>query len=564
MSAVSCQVSAWILEELEHADPPLQLLIRNLPVGLEQLRDPTRHIDWDVFATLCERLEALLGGRPALEVAARQVAAQRLAAGETNAAARLTDPRQAYWLATRWVGPSLFSHLSWSLSDLPDGRLELRVETPPSQRPCPQLFVLLEAALAALPRLLHQPLARVDLDAGERRGVFTICCEAGPERAEAELSPDAWRLSWERYEAIAQSSGDVILEISSDGEVLFATSNVREVLGYDAQELTRTLPARLLHPDDHPDLFERIGKVLQTGDPGQMSYRIRHPEGGWRHIETTASALRSSAGEVRAVLVSRDVSDRKEVEAALLHSQQQLHHAQKMEAIGRLAGGVAHDFNNLLTVITGYADSLLQGLGAEHPLRDEVEQILRAAERGGGLTRQLLAFGSRQILQPQLVDLNALVADIDRLLRRLIGAQVEIVTSLDAELWPVKVDRSQLEQLIVNLAVNARDAMPRGGRLSVATGTARVPRNAGPWHPGVAPGEWVTLAVQDTGVGMEAATVDRIFEPFFTTKASGEGTGLGLATVYGIVQQSGGEIRVESRSGQGSTFTVYLPRADET
>jgi CheY-like chemotaxis protein len=234
-----------------------------------------------------------------------------------------------------------------------------------------------------------------------------------------------------------------------------------------------------------------------------------------------------------------------------------------MEAIGRLAGGVAHDFNNLLTAITGYADLLLDEIGEADEMRADAEEILRAAERAADLTRQLLAFSRRQVLLPKVLDLNALVADVERLLRRLIGEDIELVTFLEGRLPHVKLDPGQLEQLVINLAVNARDSMPRGGRLNISTGDLEIPANGDASHPGITPGHYVTFSVQDTGVGIEPEALSKIFEPFFTTKEAGQGTGLGLATVYGIIQQSGGEIRVESELGTGSTFTVYLPQVNE-
>jgi CheY-like chemotaxis protein len=233
-----------------------------------------------------------------------------------------------------------------------------------------------------------------------------------------------------------------------------------------------------------------------------------------------------------------------------------------MEAIGRLAGGVAHDFNNLLTAITGYGDLLLEEIGDAEHLRNDVEEIIGAAERAAGLTRQLLAFSRRQVLTPKVIDLNSLVANIERLLRRLIGEDIELSTCYDAERPWVRLDPGQLEQLVMNLAVNARDAMPQGGRLEIETASITIRGEHNGAHPGVAPADYVTVTVRDTGIGMTSQIVSKIFEPFFTTKDSGKGTGLGLSTVYGIIRQGGGEIRVESQPGQGSVFTVYLPQVD--
>jgi signal transduction histidine kinase/ActR/RegA family two-component response regulator len=235
-----------------------------------------------------------------------------------------------------------------------------------------------------------------------------------------------------------------------------------------------------------------------------------------------------------------DVTDRR-------HLEEELKQSQKMEAVGRLAGGIAHDFNNLLTAITGYGELALAKLDDESPVRENVFEMKRAGERAAGLTRQLLAFSRRQVLQPEVVDVNGVVVELERMLGRLLGAQIEFVTDLDPRLGSTKADPGQLEQVVMNLALNARDAMPRGGRLTIATRNDRS-------------GDFVVLEVSDTGEGMDAATLEQVFEPFFTTKPAGEGTGLGLSTVYGIVKQTGGDVTVDSQPGRGTKMRVFLPR----
>jgi signal transduction histidine kinase/CheY-like chemotaxis protein len=254
--------------------------------------------------------------------------------------------------------------------------------------------------------------------------------------------------------------------------------------------------------------------------------------------------------------INRDTDERKRVE-------QQLRQAQKMEAVGRLAGGVAHDFNNLLTAITGYSDLMLRRLGEEDSLRSNVEEIRKAASRATALTRQLLAFSRKQMQQLKILNLNSIVSELDKMLQRLIGEDIQLTTTLDPQLGQTKADPGQIEQVIMNLVVNARDAVSMGGKITIETANVYLNNEYVQSHLGARAGRYVMLAVSDTGAGMDDETKSHIFEPFFTTKEAGKGTGLGLATVYGIVKQSNGYISVESEVGQGTAFKVYLPRVDE-
>ena len=273
-----------------------------------------------------------------------------------------------------------------------------------------------------------------------------------------------------------------------------------------------------------------------------------------RRVEERTAALGHANQELR-----REIAERQAAETERSRLEDELRHAQKMEAVGRLAGGIAHDFNNLLTAVQGYAELLLHSL-ADSPLRPDVEEIYRASERAAMLTRQLLAFSRRQILSPENLDLNARVLEMSRMLGRLIGEHISVDLRLAPDAWSVRADAAQLEQAIVNLGVNARDAMPQGGHLTIETANREL---AGPeaQELGVQPGAYVTLLVRDSGSGITPDVKPRIFDPFFTTKPMGQGTGLGLAMVYGFVRQSGGAIEVESEPGRGSTFTLFLPRA---
>lgn len=279
-----------------------------------------------------------------------------------------------------------------------------------------------------------------------------------------------------------------------------------------------------------------------------------------RSYECNVVPLRTGPGEIVGALgLALDVTERGNVERALHDQAEALRHSQKMEAVGRLAGGVAHDFNNLVTVIKGYCDLISRKLGPGHDVQDWFEEIKNSANRAAALTSQLLAFSRKQVLEPRVLDLNELLVDMNRLLRRIIGEHIELQVDLAPNLGNVKVDKGQFEQVIMNLAVNAYDAMPRGGRLSVKTENRAVTGTENGHVGQLLPGEYVMISVADDGEGMTPEVLSRVFEPFFTTKEVGKGTGLGLATVYGIITQSGGTIDVESRTGEGSTFRIYLP-----
>ena len=330
---------------------------------------------------------------------------------------------------------------------------------------------------------------------------------------------------------------------------------MERILGYPPADLPGLNAFDLIHPDDRSLAEGKFRRSLETGTKfEQLEARVRHRDGSWRTLSFIGRPLPPETGMQGLIINARDLTDRQQLEA-------QLRVSQKMEGIGRLAGGIAHDFNNLLTAILGYSELMEAQLPDDEDLRSSLREIQHAGERAAALTRQLLAFSRRQVLQPKLLDLNEVVSEVEKLLRRLIGEDVELVTRLDPGLENIKADPGQLEQVLMNLAVNARDAMPEGGTLTIETANAVLDARFAAGHPGARSGEYTALKVADTGIGMSEEVRSHAFEPFFTTKEQGKGTGLGLATAYGIVKQSDGYITVESEPGRGTTFRIYFPRA---
>src|SRR6266446_8923564 len=485
------------------------------------------------------------------------------------------------------------------------------------------------------------------------------------------------------FQLIGENVADMIAVVDIEGNRLYNSPSYYRVLGYTEEELKSSSSFDQIHPDDRNRVRESAAEVRRTGAGRPLEYRIRHKDGTWRVLESTASVIRSSARETeRLVIVNRDITERKEAaeslrmtesgfrsmiedapygifraatDGALLRAnpalqkmlayekldelikanldreifrspadfqklkelldsanefkdvevelkrrdgtpitvrctgrrvkeehqgapcfdvfaedvterrilERQLQMAGKMEAVGRLSGGIAHDFNNLLGVIIGYSQVLKRRLDAGSALLEHAEEIEKAGQRAASLTRQLLAFSRQQILTPAVLNMNDLILDMAKMLPRLLGEDIAVSTSLYADLGMVKADQGQIEQVIMNLAVNARDAMLQGGKLLIETANVELDQAYAWQHPGAKPGHYVMLSLTDSGIGSDAETLAHIFEPFFTTKELGKGTGLGLATVYGVVKQSGGYICVDSEIGHGSSFKVYLPLIDE-
>ena len=341
----------------------------------------------------------------------------------------------------------------------------------------------------------------------------------------------------------------------TDMRIIEVNQSFLTLNGYQRDEVIgKTAPELDLWADSEEErqFLERLKTKHSVRD---QEIKVPSKDGNVRTYVISAEII-NLRGEECVLAVTRDITEHRALE-------EQLRHAQRMESIGQLAGGVAHDFNNILTAILGYSQISIRRLGIQHPVTQNIEQIQKAGTRAASLTRQLLAFSRRQMLQPELVDLNALVADMKNMAQRLIGEDITLTTILKSELGQIKADPGQIEQVILNLVINARDAMLNGGIITIETDDVKVDQSFSRSHPPMSLGHYVLLAISDNGVGMNAATQKRIFEPFFTTKEVGKGTGLGLSTVYGIVKQSDGFIWVHSQVGQGTTFKLYLPRVEE-
>lgn len=375
----------------------------------------------------------------------------------------------------------------------------------------------------------------------------------------------ALRSSEEKYRTILENIEDGYFEVDIAGNFTFFNDSLCRIYGYSREELMGMNDRQYTDQENAKKLFQAFNKVYRTGESTkEFDWEIIRKDRTKRCIEASVSLMKDPSGNrigFRGIV--QDITDRKQAEKEIAALQEQLRQSQKMEAIGHLAGGIAHDFNNLLTVIRGYSDLVLSSLDQNNPLYSDTMEIKNASEKAESLTRQLLAFSRKQVLQPKVLDLNTLVSNMNKMLQRLIGENIELVTLSAKDLGMVKADIGQIEQVMINLAVNARDAMPKGGKLTIETSNVELDEEYTRTHINITPGCYVMLSISDTGIGMPPEIRERIFEPFFTTKEKDKGTGLGLSTVYGIVKQSEGSIWVYSEPGQGTSFKIYLPRIEE-
>jgi two-component system cell cycle sensor histidine kinase/response regulator CckA len=456
--------------------------------------------------------------------------------------------------------------LGFTREDVRNGQLELAKMTPPEHVAADERAIAeIGATGKSAPRekeLYGKDGKRVPvivagaLLADSSRGIAYVLDISERKRAERALVERE-----ARFHALVANSSDAVLLLDERGTVTYASDSTARVLGWKPEEIVGGAGLRVhVHPDDLPGVGEGRAKcVEQPGTPIRGEARIKHKDGTYRVVEVVLNSMLEDP-DVRAVVVNfRDVTETRALE-------QQFLQAQKMEAIGQLAGGIAHDFNNMLSAILGFAGIVASELPPADPLVADVKEIITAAERASTLTRQLLAFSRKQILAPKVLDLSVHIRQLERMLQRLLGEDVELVMSLAPHIGLVKVDPAQIEQVVLNLVINARDAVAavEQGRITLETANVFLDGEYARSHRDVVAGAFVMLCVSDNGAGMEKHVRERIFEPFFTTKGVGVGTGLGLATVFGIVKQSGGHIWLYSEPGQGTTFKVYLPQTDAT
>ena len=386
---------------------------------------------------------------------------------------------------------------------------------------------------------------RVRDAAGEARAMAGVTFDV----TEREEAAQALRESEERFRLIAEHARDLVALLDVEGRFRYLSPSWESLLGFPAGVLFGTAASELVHPDDwSPDRQWGAGELREM--------RMRTATDGWLWVEGLSYAIAGRA-ESHFALIARDISERKNAELEREVLEDELRQSQKMEAVGQLAGGIAHDFNNLLTVISGYTEILLRRLGREAEGSDEIAEVSKAAAQAARLTRQLLAFSRKQVLEARPLDLNAIVSETQTMLERVIGDNIEFSTVLAEDLGSISADVGQIEQIVINLVVNARDAMPAGGTLVLATANVTLDEDSADAI------DYVVLTVTDTGAGMDSATARRIFEPYYTTKERDAGTGLGLATVDGIVRQSGGHVDLQSTPGVGTTFSIYFPRVAE-
>jgi PAS domain S-box-containing protein len=385
---------------------------------------------------------------------------------------------------------------------------------------------------------------------------FHLARDIQKSEADLETANESLKKSERRFRLLIQDLSDVILVLAYDGTLYYTSHSAIRIFGYEPHDLIGRNIFSLIHPDDQHLFRDCLEKsATQEGGSFATEFHLRQKDGTWISLEATGNPMSDDPSAGRTLLTCRDVTERRRLEHELSQSQ-------KMEAIGRLAGGIAHDFNNILAIIGGYSEIIAGQLHPQDPLRKSADSVLKTVERGAALTKRLLSFSRKQVMSPRNLDLNAVLDDISKILPRLLGEEIELAVLPGRNIGMIYTDPVQLEQVLMNLALNSRDAMPSGGKLTIRTSNVDFDDSNDPLQPFIVAGSYVLLSVSDTGCGMTEEIKSHVFEPFFTTKEQGKGTGLGLSIVYGIVKRSGGYIVVESEPNAGATFTIYFPRVE--
>lgn len=582
------EVSCRALEPVERAAAVHGLRYEDLASGLavtvEQLRDPAGWVEWNAVAELMERFERATSPEACIQCG-RDAVNQEIVGPLRRVAGRAISLRLLYRAGLQWQLPLLYRNIRVTVRWATAQQMEVEVVIPAHDRGSCAWLRLLQGGLEALPSMSGLPPAGMTALITDHHAIYRISLPKQPWRplsslqalfgnvgvAELERQVEELRvMARERDRVddalrerermfsnlIANLSGMVYRCRPGDWRFEFVSERCLELTGYDPHQIVAQgmSSLALVHPED----VERVRKNREASfaahQPSSTEYRLRTCSGELRWVLDVARGVYDADGQATGLEgFVTDVTDRKRLEESL-------NHALRVEGVGRLAGGIAHDFNNLLCVILGAAELAEHVLPIDSPAREYNHQIIAAAERAAALTRQLLAFARKQVVEPRVVDLNALVHGMTPLLRRTLPANVELTSLLSSDLWNVEVDPGQLEQVLLNLVINGRDAMPEGGTLTLETANIVLEEPTAEL-PGLAPGPHVMLAVRDTGVGMNDEAQQRAFEPFFTTKEVGKGTGLGLASSHGIVRQAHGQIFLSSKPGQGASFSIYLPRS---
>ena len=578
----------------------LRPVLEGLPVSEAELKALGGRIDWDVWVEINERLERSLGGPKALEQFALLAATTPGMHQFQRVAQLISSPRALYLLNSRWGIPNQYRHARSECLEIAPGKLRISISVPSSYRGSLPVFHASLGVLRGLPRLVGLPESEIlssELSphsvtaiikpppprniisyarrlARRVRGLESMLEQLGEQEVELDeknamlerrvaaqaVVEAALRVSEERWRALAENAPGIILLLSADGSI---TSANRSFRGIEPRALASRRLREMIAPAHVDDLDQALAAVLDERSQRELQLSVPAENGSDTWYSCRLGPMGGGDGEVTISAFLTDITVRLRAEHALREREADLARAQRLEALGRLAGGVAHDFNNILTVILAGLELVLIRPELDAEMRGDLKEIRDAGERAAALTRQLLAFSRQQVIVPEVLDLQEVVTHLRGMLARLLGEDVDLQAQSEPGLWAVKVDRSQLEQILMNLAVNSRDAMPRGGSFTIVTRNTVLHAPTSFVGSTAEPGPYVELLVRDTGMGMDVRTTARIFEPFYSTKEQGQGTGLGLAIVRGITGQCGGHVVVESQVGQGTVFRLLFPRSPE-